>query len=496
MDLEERQDAATPEVITIARHHHQAGRLADAEAVYRRVLETQPDHPDALHLLGLIAHQTGRYEVAVEWIEKAVGIQPSNADFLNHLGEAHRSLGRFREAESWIRRALAVEPGHALAHNNLAVTLKQMGRLDEAERHYQEAIRIDDSFALAKLNYALLRLLRGDYAQGLELFEARFMGGDEKAIGHDRALLAELGVPRWQGEAIPGKTLLLWTEQGLGDSLMMMRYLPLIRSRGVGSLLVYCHEPLVRLMQTADGVDEVVSRDEPLPAGEFHCHIPMMSLPLLFETRLDTIPRGVPYLRVPEWLDSKWAGKLSEFAPPRVGLTWASGKYTRTNQSKSIPLDCLDPLLTVGGVTFVSLQKGNGADRGKRPGRMITAWIDECRDLLDTAALINQLDLVISVDTAVAHLAGALGKPVWLLNQLESDWRWMLDREDSPWYPTMRIFRQTRAGIWDDVIERVAAELGKSSHGPVRKDVSGLGRPGPSAQASSVLRRWIWRLWR
>ena len=267
------------------------------------------------------------------------------------------------------------------------------------------------------------------------------------------------GIPRWRGEPLQGKSLLVWTEQGLGDSIMMLRYLPLLEGNGAKRLIARCEPPLLRLFERAAGAWRVVPRDAPLVHEEIDLHCPMMSLPHAFARRGDAIARNVPYVSVPEPLGRSWRNQLGEVAGLRVGLAWAGGAAFVGGAQRDIALERLAPLFDVAGARLVSLQKGPASAEIERSRLRLFDRMRDCRDLLDTAALIDQLDLVISVDTAVAHLAGALGKPVWLLNRLDSDWRWMREREDSPWYPTMRIFRQARRGEWDGVILDAAAAL-------------------------------------
>jgi len=300
-------------------------------------------------------------------------------------------------------------------------------------------------------------LMQGDYAAGLPLYEARF---HEKALSHAYSTLQEraaqvAGTARWQGELAQGASLLVWTDHGLGDSLMMLRYLPLLKGRGVGRLAVYCDAPLVRLVQAMPAVDEVIPASEPLPVGRFKLQCPAMSLPLAFGTHLETIPRDVPYLQVPPQ-----AEKLAGAPRPRVGLLWAGNAANPSDRLRSVPLERLAPLVAIPGLSLVSLQKEDALRQLAVSGWPIVDRMAECGDLLDTAALIGELDLVIGVDSAVVHLAGALGKPVWLLNRFESEWRWMREGEASPWYPTLRILRQPRAGDWDSAIARAARELG------------------------------------
>jgi hypothetical protein len=299
-------------------------------------------------------------------------------------------------------------------------------------------------------------LLQGDYETGLPLFEGRFEQGTLAPVYEAlRVRAAQYArARRWQGEDLRGKSLLVWTEQGLGDSLMMFRYLPLLKARGVKRVLLHCDAALLRIAQTMTAIDAVLPAERPV-AERFDWHCPLMSLPLAFGTRLETIPRDVPYIAVPEDMKQKSRERLASFQAPRIGLAWAGNARNPRDVVRSMRVRDLSPLLK-SHATLVSLQKGDAA-RGA-PGQ-IDSSLDDGRDLLDTAALVAELDLVISVDTAIAHLAGALGKPVWLVNCYESEWRWLTGREDSPWYPTMTIFRQRTRGDWGEVMSRVARKL-------------------------------------
>jgi hypothetical protein len=250
-------------------------------------------------------------------------------------------------------------------------------------------------------------------------------------------------------------------EEGLGDCLMTMRYLPKLAEKGAGKVLVLADPALARLVQTLPTVGEITSRVDRLSPDSFDLHCPMMSLPYAFGTRADTIPNAVPYLSVPHDMREAWSGRLSGTKRPRVGLVWSGNRNYGRDALRSLSLRQLEPLMGVSGTGFVSLQKGEAAKELQRSDWPILDRMNECADFLDTAALIANLDLVISVDTSVAHLAGALGKPVWLLNRFESEWRWQLDREDSPWYPTMRIFGQPAFGDWNSVLQKIARELNR-----------------------------------
>jgi Tfp pilus assembly protein PilF len=454
--------SSSARAIDLALEHHRAGRLAEAESAYREALAADPDDIDALHFLGVIAYQSGSYEAAAESISRALSLNASNPAAQSNLGNVRSAQGRFDEAVACYRKAVALAPGFVDAYVNLGNALKVLGDSEGAEESYRRALALKPDSALTLFNYALLKLLSGDYESGLPLFESRLVEG-ALPQQHSRLLqarLAQVGsAPRWRGEALAGKTLLAWSDQGLGDSLMAARYLPLLKARGARRLAVLCEPELVRLIGTVEGVDEVISTAaaEPLASIDWQC--PMMSLPLLFGTRVETIPRDVPYLSVPEENRRTWTARLAQMRRPGIGLVWAGGKVFSRDALRSVRLGQFAPLLESVEGTFVSLQKGEEACQIADAGLKIFDAMDECRDLLDTAALIEQLDLVISVDTSVAHLAGALGKRVWLLNRFESEWRWMQQREDSPWYPSMRIFRQRRSGDWGEVLQRVAAAL-------------------------------------
>ena len=435
------------------------GELDEAVACYQRALSLAPDIPTIHSNLGNLLSDRGKPEEAIARYRKALALKPDFAEAHSNLGSVLTDQGRVDEAIACHRRALALKPDFYVAHNNLGDALFASGRPKEAEESYLRALRLKPDFASAKVSCGLVKLLLGDYENGLSLFESRF---EENALPrvYDglRARLAELrDAPRWHGEDVTDKSVLVWTDQGLGDSLMLMRYLPLLKRRGIRKLMIYCEPALVRVVEALAEVDQVVPRNCQVPFGEFDCHCPLTSLPFLLETRLETIPGDVPYLFVPDGMKREWARKLAGIEPPRVGLVWAGRKDFRGLELRSISLEQLSPLFGLGGANFVSLQKGEAANEIQKTGWKILNWMDECDDMLDTAALIEQLDLIISIDTAVAHLAGALSKPVWLLLRFDSDWRWMLEREYSPWYPTTRLFRQRAPGDWHDVVARMAA---------------------------------------
>lgn len=439
----------------------QQGRLADALACHQRAIALQPRAADAHVNLANVLRDQGRLQDAVARYQDALALQPALPEANANLGNVLLDLGDADAAIACLRRAVELRPAFAEAHAGLGNALLSAGRLGEAEHSLRRALELQPALASARLSLGHARLLQGDFAAGLPLYESRFEVSAATAqyagLGVRLALVA--GIPRWTGADAKGESLVVWTEQGLGDSLMALRYLPLLKQRGVGRLLVYCDAELVRVMQTVQGVDEVIPRTRETVPGLAALQCPAMSLPLACGTRLDSIPSRVPYLAVPAALADAWAQRLSGAGAPRVGLAWAGGAANPKDALRSLPLALLQPLFEVDGVQFVSLQKGAPAGQLRERSLPVLDRMAECDDLLQTAALVQQLDLVICVDTAVAHLAGALGKPVWMLNRFESEWRWMLGREDSPWYPTMRIFRQPRPGDWAPVVARIAGEL-------------------------------------
>lgn len=431
----------------------------DALSALQRAAQYLPADAEAHYNLGVALHEHGEFQGAVASCRRALKIQPNFAEAHNNLGNALRDLGQSAAALASYRQALKNKPDYAEAHNNLGVALQELGQLDRALASYRRALQIEPGYAEAQFNLALGLLLLGDYGAGLEFFEGRFTAGRREHSLSAGILSMLAGIPRWGRQDLQGKTLLVWSEQGLGDSLMMLRYLPMLASLKPGRVVVYCERGMVEVMRTFRIVNEVILRGVDLGSRMFDYHCPMMSLPFIFQTRLDNIPCQVPYLFVSDRMRDKWGRRLSPLAGIKVGLVWAGNKALGRDLLRSIPLQKFAPLRHIAGVSFVSLQKGDAAVQIAGMGWPLHDWMDECEDLLDTAALVANLDLVISVDTSVAHLAGALGKPVWLLNRFESEWRWMLKRSDSPWYPTLRIFRQTALGDWGSVMERVASEL-------------------------------------
>jgi tetratricopeptide (TPR) repeat protein len=436
------------------------GDATGAEQCYRRAVAEDPASAAAHIALGFVLFRRGELDEAKQALERATNLAPHDADSHFLLGSIARRRFAADEAVACFQRALQAQPDFAEAHLELGVALRSQRRLDEALGCFDAALALQPDNAAAQLNKALVLLMRGEFAEGLPLFEGRLRAEPAEHVAHWlQRLAAQPRLSKWRGEPLAGRRLLVWIEEGAGDCLMVMRYLPLLAAKGARELVVLADPALARVLQTLPGVGRVATRVEQVPLDVLDVHCPVMSLPHCFGTRADTIPRAVPYLAVPQPLPERWAQKLAAIRRPRVGLVWAGGaKYAR-DALRSLSLAQFAPLLAVRGPGFVSLQKDAVPSELQALNVAVFDPMGECADYLDTAAVIANLDLVISVDTSVAHLAGALGKPVWLLNRYESEWRWQLGREDSDWYPTMRIFTQPAFGDWASVVRRVAEDL-------------------------------------
>lgn len=434
------------------------GDWAEALTWFRLAASADANSFEAARNLALALERTGDAEAARLEIERALELRPGDPDALAAAAAIRLALGDADAAQACCRQALERAPGHVEAHLQLGIVARARGDDDAAERAYRGALALQPDCAAASYNLGMIALARQDYAQGFALFESRFAAvkGTAWDLPQHRRRLAD--PRRWQGEDLAGRRLLVWGEQGFGDVIMALRYLPLLAARGAGEVVVQCEAALVRLARGVDGVAEAVADGVVVPAQRYDLHTPIMSLPRLFATRLDTIPRRVPYLCVPDELVRRFAAHVAKAPAAKVGLVWTTGSQIAEHVRRNVPLRALAPILDACG-TVVSLQKGPAAaDAAAFAGRIV-ACMDACEDFLDTAALIRNLDLVVSVDTAVAHLAGALGVPVFLFNRYRGDWRWGPQGEDAAWYPTMRIFAQRAPGDWEPAIRRVAAEV-------------------------------------
>jgi hypothetical protein len=426
------------------------GRQDEAEAAYREALRLRPDFADAYNNLGNALHALGRPDEAEASLREALRLRPDNAVAHVNFGIVVEALGRLEDAAASYREALRLRPDFPEALNHLGISL--FHRPDEAVACLRRLVAVQPDFVDGQVNLSHALLLDGRFEEGWERYEWRWK------TRQMAPLVRNFSVPLWSGEAIGRRTVLLHAEQGLGDTLQFCRYAPLMETGA--RVILEVQAPLVRLLSDLPGVAEVIARGQALPAFDLHC--PLLSLPRAFGTRLQTVPAGAPYLAADPVQAAAWGERLAGIAGRRVGLVWAGEPWGDARDARrSVRLATLAPLAQAPGVNFVSLQKGApAAQAADQPtGMTLFDFTADLADFADTAALIENLDLVISVDTSVAHLAGAMGKPVWLLNRFDTCWRWLLNRDDSPWYPTLRQFRQPAPGDWPSVAEAVRDAL-------------------------------------
>lgn len=500
--------------------HHQGGRLEQARAGYEQILFEQPQHADALHLLGVVAIQTQHYSQAVDWIGKAIqanpkapafhanlgcalhelkqyeaalaahdqaiALQPDFADAYTNRGNALRQLKQWQAALESYDKVLQLRPDQAQAHANRGVALRKLGQWERALESYDTAIRLapndaqahnmrgnvykdlmqleaalasynqalalNPNVANACFNKSLLLLLMGDLAQAWPMFESRWTQPQWMASKHD------MSQPLWLGNvSVQGKTVLLRAEQGLGDTIQFCRYATWAQALNA-RVVMEVPAPLVPLLQNLEGVDLLVAQGQALPAFDVHC--PLMSLPLVFKTQMGTIPSRLSYLSCDPDRVQHWSDKLGPKTQPRVGLVWCGNAVHDDDHTRSLTLAQLLAYLPAD-IDYVSLQKDlSHADQVALQAHPDIRHVgDQLQDFADTAAVCALMDVVVSVDTSVAHLSAALGRPTWVLLPYVPDWRWLLVREDSPWYPSAKLYRQTQRRAWAEVLTQVRADL-------------------------------------
>jgi tetratricopeptide (TPR) repeat protein len=432
-------------VLKDLKQHQQA--LAD----YDVAIALNPDYAEAYNNRSVALRHLKQFDAALESIEQSIRLNPEFAEAYNNRGNVLKEIQLYTEALISFDQAIAIRAGYAGAHNNRGTALYELKQFDLALESYEQALALNPQFASCYWNKALLKILTGDFEEGWRLYEWRWLGLLKDA---DRKFTH----PLWLGQqSLAGKTILIHPEQGLGDFIQFCRYLPLLENLGA-KVILETPLPLLGLLETLDANFSIVAQGEPLPDFDLHC--PIMSLAYAFKTSLSNIPATVPYLQADDAKRQRWRHSLGETQRLRIGLVWSGSAEHKHDQKRSIPLSQFTPLLNLD-IEFHSLQKEVRPDDALtlEDFRQIHPHQHELHDFTDTAALVAELDLVISVDTSVAHLAGALGKPVWILLSYLPDYRWLLDRDDSPWYPTATLFRQTAIGDWDGVLADVAEKL-------------------------------------
>jgi tetratricopeptide (TPR) repeat protein len=433
----------------------QRGDLDGALLHHRRAVSLRPGSAEGHYNLGVVLARQGRSDGALACYREAVRLQPDHALAHNNLGCLLRARANLDQAVRHLRQAARARPDNAEAWNNLAVALREQGHPEEAIACYDEAIRLRPDDAGAHRGKALALLLLEDFERGWPEYEWRWRGDDAPPA-------VSLNRPRWDGSLLAGRTLLLWTEQGLGDTIQFVRYAGLAKAQGANVVLA-CPGALVPLLRSCRGIDRLVPQGEPLPPCDVHA--PLMSLPLLFGTTAASVPADVPYLSADPALVQRWGPFLDPLPGFKVGIAWQGNPSYRDDGARSVPLVQFEALAHVPGARLVSLQKGPGIEQLRELSARFAVsdpgpGLDEAAGaFMDTAAISKGLDLVVTADTSLAHLAGALGVPVWVVLPFAPDWRWGLGRDDNLWYPSMRLFRQESPGDWEGVFRRVARSL-------------------------------------
>jgi tetratricopeptide (TPR) repeat protein len=505
------------EAMRSAQEHYRAGHLQKAAGLYAEITRVQPDNSDALFMLGIINSQTGALNAAAEHFRKLIAVHPAHTGAYYNLGNVYRDQGQFNEAFNCYQKAIQLNPGYAEAYINIGIIFRMQGRFDEETACYQKAIQLNPRSAEAFFNLGHSFFQKEQFDKALACYEKvtllnpqsahaymnlglifRIEGRNEEALACYRKavqldpedapahwnlsnVLLLIGnyregweefewfrktedyskrqrrfpQPLWDGSDIKGLTILLHAEEGFGDTLQFIRYAPLVAENGA-KVIVESQKELTLLLKNVKGIQNVISHGSELPAFDIHC--PLMSLPRVFGTTLQNIPAQIPYLFADPAKIKQWRERVQSDCHTKIGLVWSGGGLPFR---KSCSLELFSPLANLQGITFYSLQKGEPGKRFKNApaGMRLIDYADELHDFADTAAFIETLDLIIAVDTAVAHLAGALGKTVWVLLPFVPDWRWMLNREDSPWYPSMRLFRQPALGDWKGIVSMIADAL-------------------------------------
>lgn len=428
-------------------HSMQRGDATNAEACFRKALQLAPNFAEAYANLGLLLDRQGVLDEAEACYLRAIELNPGYFETCLNLGALLVKEKRFHEAKTAYQQAIALKQHAPSGWSNLGVLYACIKNEAEAERCYRMALFLDESYTSARFNLGYLLLRQGRFEQGWAALEAR-----------NWYPLPPASCPQWQGEPLTGKSVLIAHEAGLGDMIQFCRYAAQLKIMGAASVTLICPPALQRLFESLEEVDEVICSEAPVLQSVWDCWTPVMSLPYYCKTRSESIPASIPYLHASPELVEQWAAQLPQTGL-NVGLVWRGNPLFENDNERSLAsIDLLAPLWKVAGINLISLQKGGDVVRDAFP---LINMATQLADFADTAALVMNLDLVISVDTAVAHLTGALGKPCWmLLPDYKTDWRWQVDRADTPWYPgVMRLFRQANGGDWASVIADVVAAL-------------------------------------
>ena len=447
--------ATTAEALAHGWRLHQAGKWSEAEAVYRRVLQTDPKDANAWCYLGMACHDLDRLDEAVMAYRRAIQLQPEFPIAFNNLGNTLRMQRKLDEAVASFDHALRLKPDYLNAIKNKGTAFVWEGRLDDAMACYDRALELAPQDAETHKNRGVILLLLARFDEGWPEYAWRWKTEDLSRPQYPQ--------PLWDGSPLDGKTILLTPEQGLGDTVHFVRYADVLKQKYDCRVVMLCPPPLLRLLASCTGIDVLAPQDQPLP--EFDCFAPLLDLPGILGDNVDTFPREIPYLAADSELVSHWHSYLQAYGGCKIGLAWQGSPKYQADKMRSVPLAEFAPLGKLKGIHLFSLQKGFGAEQidnlaGAFEIVPLGDRLDETSGaFMDTAAVLRNLDLVITADTAIGHIAGALGVPAWLVLPYVPDWRGLLDREDSPWYPTVRLFRQAAVGDWPSVVRQITEEL-------------------------------------
>ena len=431
-----------------------SGRLQEAEEIYRLAIAINPNYAETYNNLAIVLQESGRLQEATENYQRAITINPNYVEAYNNLGGILQKLGHLQEAEKNYQRAIAINPDYAEAHHNLGIIFKELSRFDEAEISTQKALSLRPDYVDAHCSFALLLMLLGRFQQGWAEYQWIYHPANSS-----KPKTPSVSAKQWQGESLQDKTILIYSEQGLGDMIQFVRYAEHLKASGA-AVWVLAVKPLFELFKTIPWIDRVIDEIEQYQAVFDFWVFPLM-LPYWFQTTLETVPITVPYLSASDEKSAWWQDWLDQQIPAahkRVGLVWAGNPHHHNDLNRSIAFSQFSTILNVPNITFVSLQLGDNARDMSHYANMVDASLF-IQDFMDSAALLTHLDLLITIDSAPAHLAGALNIPTWVLITKLPDWRWLLERHDSVWYKSVRLFRQSEAGNWASVLAEVKAAL-------------------------------------
>jgi tetratricopeptide (TPR) repeat protein len=432
--------------------HVELAQLDAAIVAYQNAVAIAPDDARSLTAMGVVLRRLGRFEEAACAYRAALSFAPNSADALMNLGNVSLDLGQYEEAIAYHEKSVSLKPECAIAHCNLGQTLQTVRRFEDALVCYQRAIDIDSSYPKAHFNRSLVLLLMGDFARGFEEYEWRWKESLPKPL---------FNCPEWDGGLLFGKTILLYSEQGLGDTLQFIRFVDHVRRRSPKKIVVQCQKALFSLLQDFPGIDQLVTPGSEMPSLDV-C-VSLMSLPYTLKLDVADFATQTPYLYCCAQFMEIWREETKRWKGFNVGIAWQGSTSHPKDRFRSIPLSSFSELAELPGVNLISLQNGYGTEQIQDidfPLVNLTDRLDKTNGpFVDTAALIANLDLVITIDSALAHLAGAMGVPVWVVLNTQHDWRWMKDRTNCLWYPTMRLFRQNQPNDWGEVLGRIRAEL-------------------------------------